>query len=47
MMATKCPIFPRIREKDIYNKTFVTRYYNFDTHKAACVLPEFVKEVSE
>lgn len=44
MMATKCPSVKRIREKDIYNRNFSTHYYNFDTHKAALALPEFVRE---
>lgn len=43
MMATKHTIFQRIREKDIFNKTFPTRYYNLDTHKAALALPEFMR----
>lgn len=47
MMATKCPTFPRVREKDVYNRHFSTRYYNFDTHKAALALPEFVREELE
>lgn len=47
MMATKCPTFPRVREKDIYNRSFTTRYYNFDTHKAALALPEFIREELE
>lgn len=47
MMATKHPIFKRIREKDVFNRNFTTRYYNFDTHKAALALPEFIKEELE
>lgn len=47
MMATKSPTFPRVRERDVYNKDFSTRYYNFDTHKAALALPEFVREELE
>lgn len=43
MMATKMSIFKRIREKDIYNRSFNTRYYNYDMHKAALALPEFVQ----
>lgn len=43
MMASKCP-FKRIRERDVYNRLFKTRYYNYDTHKAALALPEFVRE---
>lgn len=44
MMACKSAGFKRIREKDIFNKPFVTRYYNFDVHKAASVMPEFMRE---
>ncbi len=44
MMAIKCPEVKRIREKDIFNRNFTTRYYNFDTHKAALALPEFMRE---
>lgn len=47
LMATKQPRFQRIREKDIYNRAFTTRYYNFDTHKAALVLPEFARVENE
>lgn len=47
MMATKRPAFKRVREKDIYNRPFTTRFYNFDIHKAALVLPEFVREELE
>lgn len=41
-MATKQSASRRIREKDIYNRPFKTRYYNFDMHKAALALPEFL-----
>jgi len=44
MMATKSSTIKRIRERDIYNRTFSTRYYNFDTHKAALALPEFARK---
>jgi spermidine synthase len=44
IMAIKDGGFKRIREKDIFNRTFATRYYNFDTHKAALVIPEFMRE---
>lgn len=50
MLASKFPAFKRIREKDVFNRTFDTRYYNFDTHKAALALPEFLRselEISE
>lgn len=43
MMTTKQRVFERVREKDIYNRPFTTRYYNFDVHKAALVLPEFMR----
>jgi spermidine synthase len=44
IMAIKSGTFKRIREKDIFNKAFATRFYNFDMHKAALALPEFVRE---
>lgn len=44
IMAIKTGTFKRIREKDIFNKSFATRYYNFDVHKAALVIPEFIRE---
>jgi len=44
IMAIKTGTFKRIREKDIYNKPFATKFYNFDMHKAALALPEFVRE---
>lgn len=47
MMATKRPIFKHLQEKIIFNRPFVTRYYNYDVHKAALVLPEFVREELE
>lgn len=43
VMALKNGIFKRLREKVIYNKPFKTHYYNFDVHKAAAVLPEFMR----
>lgn len=43
-LAKKSGIFRKIREKDIFNKSFVTRYYNFDVHKAALVMPEFMRK---
>jgi spermidine synthase len=43
IMAVKTGVFKRIREKDIFNKTFATRYYNYDTHKAALAMPEFMR----
>jgi spermidine synthase len=44
IMAVKNGTFKRIREKDIFNKNFTTKFYNFDMHKAALALPEFVRE---
>lgn len=42
-MALKHGIFKRVREKIVFNKPFKTQYYNFDIHKAATVLPEFMR----
>lgn len=42
-MAIKQGRFKRLREKVIFNKSFKTSYYNFDIHKAASVLPEFMR----
>lgn len=47
MMTTKRETFKRVREKDIFNRTFTTRYYNFDTHKAALAQPEFMRVLFE
>lgn len=47
MMATKRSMFRQVREKEIFNRSFTTRYYNFDIHKAALVLPEFAREALE
>lgn len=44
LLAKKTHIFKKVREKDIFNKTFITRYYNFDVHKGALVMPEFMRE---
>jgi spermidine synthase len=44
IMGMKHGPFKRIRERDIFNKLFATRYYNFDIHKAALVMPEFMRE---
>jgi spermidine synthase len=43
-MGIKLGSFKRVREKDIFNKSFITRYYNFDVHKASSVMPEFMRE---
>jgi spermidine synthase len=44
MLALKQGVFKRVREKDIFNKSFKTHYYNFDIHCASLVLPEFMRE---
>ncbi|HEX2549258.1 MAG TPA: polyamine aminopropyltransferase, partial [Gammaproteobacteria bacterium] len=44
VMAMKQGVFKRLREKNIFNKTFKTHYYNFDVHQASLVLPEFMRE---
>lgn len=43
LMATVRTTFRRIREKDIFNRSFSTRYYNYDMHRSALGLPEFVR----
>lgn len=47
IFATKLPRFNHLSEKDVYNRSFSTRYYNFDTHKAALALPEFIRQELE
>ncbi len=47
IMTIKEATFRRVREKDIFNKTFTTHYYNLDVHKAALALPEFLREELE
>ncbi len=47
VLAMKCNRMKRIREKDVFNRHFSTRYYNFDTHKAALAIPEFMRETLE
>jgi len=44
VMAIKEGTIKYPREKDIFNKSFTTTYYNFDVHKAAFALPEFMRE---
>lgn len=44
IMAKKQGVFRKLREKDIFNRPFKTRYYNYDIHKAALALPEFMRE---
>lgn len=43
IMAMKYETIKRVREKDVFNRNFTTRYYNFDTHKAALAMPEFMR----
>lgn len=47
ILVSKHAKLKRIREKDIYNRSFATRFYNLDTHKAAMALPEFLREELE
>ena len=44
ILASKEGTVKRPREKDIFNKTFSTSYYNLDMHRAAFALPEFMRE---
>jgi spermidine synthase len=44
IMAVKNGCFKWISENTIFNKPFTTRYYNFDVHKAALVMPEFIRK---
>lgn len=44
LMAKKHGAFRRIREKDVFNKSFTTDYYNFDVHNAALAIPEFMRK---
>ncbi len=43
MMASHQGHFKRLSEKNIFNKSFATHFYNFDMHRAALVLPEFMR----
>lgn len=43
VMASKSMLIKPIREKNIFNRSFETRYYNFDMHRAALAVPEFAK----
>jgi len=43
-LVTRRSVLRRASEKAIFNKPFKTRYYNFDVHKAALALPEFMRE---
>lgn len=44
IVAMKQGNIKRPREKDIFNKTFSTHYYNLDVHKTAFALPEFLRK---
>lgn len=43
VMASKAIVFKQISEKTIFNRDFVTQYYNYDTHKAALALPQYLR----
>jgi len=43
LLATKRTAFKYLREKDIFNRSFPTRFYNFDVHKASLALPEYMR----
>ena len=43
IIAIKEGTIRRPREKDIFNKSFATHYYNLDVHRAAFALPEFMR----
>lgn len=45
LMAAKGMLFNQISEKNIFNRGFKTRFYNYDMHKAALALPEFARQV--
>lgn len=42
VMASKAIVFKQISEKVIFNRGFSTQYYNFDMHKAALALPQYL-----
>lgn len=44
IMAAKNMLIKPITEKNIFNRNFATRYYNFDMHRAALAVPEFAKQ---
>ncbi len=46
LLALKGSSIKRIPEKKIFNRSFATRYYNLDTHKAALVVPEYMRELT-
>ena len=41
---SKSPVLRGFRERGAHSKSFPTRYYSADVHKAALVLPEFMRE---
>jgi spermidine synthase len=43
-MARKGGEIAGFRERGAQSKSFKTRYYNVDIHRAALVLPEFMRE---
>lgn len=43
-MARKGADLSGFRERGAHSKSFPTRYYSADVHKAALVLPEFMRE---
>jgi spermidine synthase len=43
VMASKAIVFKQISEKAIFNRGFPTHYYNFDMHKAALALPQYLR----
>lgn len=43
IMATKCTMLKDALEKNIFNRSFQTRYYNYDMHKAAFAIPECMR----
>ncbi|MBD8527043.1 polyamine aminopropyltransferase [Pseudomarimonas arenosa] len=43
-MARKGADLSGFRERGAYSKPFATRYYSADIHKAAMILPEFLRE---
>lgn len=47
VIGMKDGIFRKVREQDIFNRTFTTHYYNLDVHKASLVLPQFMREELE
>lgn len=46
-LAAKKHLTRHVSEKAIFNRSFQTKYYNFDTHRAAFALPEFMRHELE